>query len=37
MRVFAGNTGDPKAFVQAVEVVREKFHITEAAWSATGG
>jgi hypothetical protein len=30
VRVFAGNTGDPKAFVQAVEVVREKFHITEA-------
>jgi DDE family transposase len=30
VRVFAGNTGDPKTFVQAVEVVREKFHITEA-------
>src|SRR6266513_6276279 len=30
VRVFAGNTGDPKAFVQAVQVVREKFHITEA-------
>lgn len=30
VRVFAGNTADPKAFVQAVEVVREKFGITEA-------
>ena len=30
VRVLAGNTGDPKAFVQAVEVVREKFGITEA-------
>jgi hypothetical protein len=30
VRVFAGNTGDPKAFIQAVEMVREKFHITEA-------
>src|SRR6266516_848878 len=30
VRVFAGNTGDPTAFAQAVEVVREKFHITEA-------
>jgi hypothetical protein len=30
VRVLAGNTGDPKAFVQAVEVVREKFAITEA-------
>jgi hypothetical protein len=30
VRVFAGNTGDPKAFVQAVEVVRGKFGITEA-------
>jgi hypothetical protein len=30
VRVFAGNTGDPKAFVEAVEVVRGKFGITEA-------
>jgi hypothetical protein len=30
VRAFAGNTGDPTAFVQAVEVVREKFGITQA-------
>jgi hypothetical protein len=30
VRAFAGNTGDPKAFIEAVEVVREKFGITEA-------
>jgi hypothetical protein len=30
VRAFAGNTGDPTTFIQAVEVVREKFHITEA-------
>jgi hypothetical protein len=30
VRVFAGNTGDPKAFTEAVEVVRGKFGITEA-------
>jgi DDE family transposase len=30
VRVFAGNTADPKAFIQAVEVVRGKFGITEA-------
>src|SRR5215831_4323072 len=30
VRVLAGNTGDPKAFTQAVQVVREKFHISEA-------
>ena len=30
VRVFAGNTGDPTAFVQAVEVIREKFGISEA-------
>jgi Transposase DDE domain len=29
VRAFPGNTGDPKAFIEAVEVVREKFHITE--------
>ena len=29
MRVFPGNTGDPKAFTEAVKVVREKFGITE--------
>jgi hypothetical protein len=30
VRVFPGNTGDPKAFTEAVEVVREKFRLTEA-------
>src|SRR5215472_11097823 len=30
VRVFAGNTGDPKAFTEAVTVVRDKFGITEA-------
>ena len=30
VRAFAGNTGDPKAFVEAVAVVREKFGISEA-------
>ena len=30
VRVFAGNTGDPKTFTAAVEVVRGKFGITEA-------
>ena len=30
VRVFAGNTGDPKAFIEAAEVVRDKFGITEA-------
>jgi hypothetical protein len=30
VRVLAGNTGDPKAFIQAVEVVRGKFGISEA-------
>jgi len=30
VRVFPGNTADPTAFVQAVEVVRDKFAITEA-------
>ena len=30
VRVFAGNTGDPKAFTEAVEMVRGKFGITEA-------
>ena len=29
VRVFAGNTGDPKAFTEAVEVVRGKFGITD--------
>jgi hypothetical protein len=37
VRVFAGNTGDPKAFVQAVEVVRDKFHITEAVMAGDRG
>ena len=30
VRVFAGNTGDPKAFTDAVDMVRDKFGITEA-------
>ena len=30
VRVFPGNTADPKAFIEAVEVVRGKFHINEA-------
>jgi hypothetical protein len=30
VRVFAGNTGDPATFTEAVTVVREKFGITEA-------
>jgi hypothetical protein len=30
VRVFPGNTGDPTAFIQAVEVIQEKFAITEA-------
>jgi hypothetical protein len=30
VRVFAGHTGDPATFTEAVEVVREKFHISEA-------
>src|SRR5688572_6582731 len=29
VRVFAGNTADPAAFVEAVEVVRERFGLTE--------
>ena len=30
VRVFPGNTADPKAFIEAAGVVREKFGITEA-------
>jgi len=30
VRVFPGNTADPKAFIEAVEVAREKFGITGA-------
>jgi hypothetical protein len=30
VRVFPGNTGDPKAVTEAVEVVRERFGLTEA-------
>jgi hypothetical protein len=29
VRVFAGNTGDPKAFIEAVDVVRDQFGITD--------
>ena len=28
IRVFAGNTGDPKAFIEAVEIVRDKFGLS---------
>jgi len=37
VRVFADNTGDPKTFVRAAEVVRETFGITEAVMVGTGG
>ena len=37
VRVFPGNTADPKAFVQAVEVVRDKFAITEAVMTGDRG
>jgi Transposase DDE domain len=30
VRVFSGSTGDPKAFIEAVDVVRGKFGITQA-------
>src|SRR5215472_5832186 len=30
VRVFAGNTGDPTTFTEAVTVMREKFRLTEA-------
>src|SRR6266511_3984953 len=29
IRVFAGNTGDPTAFIDAVKIVREKFGLTK--------
>jgi DDE family transposase len=37
VRVFPGNTADPKAFIEAVEVVREKFGITEAVMAGDRG
>jgi hypothetical protein len=37
VRVFAGNTGDPTAFIQAVEVVRGKFGITEVVMTGDRG
>jgi len=37
VRVFPGNTGDPTAFIEAVEVVREKFGITEAVMAGDRG
>jgi hypothetical protein len=37
VRVFAGNTGDPDAFVQAVEVVREKFGLTQMVMAGDRG
>jgi hypothetical protein len=36
VRVFAGNTADPSAFVAAVEVVRERFGLTELVMVGTG-
>jgi hypothetical protein len=37
VRVFAGNTGDPKAFTEAVEVVRGKFGLTEVVMAGDRG
>ena len=37
VRVFPGNTGDPKAFTEAVKVVREKFGITEMVMTGDRG
>jgi hypothetical protein len=37
VRVFPGNTGDPKAFTEAVKVVREKFGITEVVMTGDRG
>jgi len=37
VRVFAGNTAGPKTFIQAVAVVRDKFHITEAVMAGDRG
>jgi hypothetical protein len=37
VRVLAGNTGDPKAFIQAVGVVRDKFGITEVVLAGDRG
>ncbi len=36
-RVLAGNTAGPKTFIQAVAVVRDKFHITEAVMAGDRG
>jgi hypothetical protein len=37
VRVFPGSTGDPKTFIQAVEVAREKFGITGAVMAGDRG
>jgi hypothetical protein len=37
VRVFAGNTGDPTAFIEAVQVVRGKFGLTEAVMTGDRG
>jgi DDE family transposase len=37
VRVFAGNTGDPKTFTEAVTMVREKFGITDAVMAGDRG
>jgi hypothetical protein len=37
VRVFAGNTGDPKAFTEAVDVVRGKFGITDLVMAGDRG
>jgi transposase len=29
IRVFAGNTADPSAFIKAVDVIRDKFRLAE--------
>jgi hypothetical protein len=37
VRVFAGSTGDPTAFIEAVQVVRGKFGLTEAVMTGDRG
>jgi Transposase DDE domain len=37
VRAFPGNTGDPTTFIEAVEVIREKFGITEAVMAGDRG
>ena len=35
VRVFTGNTGDPKTFPEAVDAVRGTFGLRQTSWSAT--